>query len=95
MAATGVVIDAETGEIAAAASVPNVDPSVPAELLEKARMNRFADDVYELGSVFKVFTIAMAIETGVASPDAQIDVSEPLEIGRLKIENKQPAQSSA
>ena len=83
VAATGVVIDAETGEIAAAASVPNVDPSAPSELLEKARMNRFADDVYELGSVFKVFTIAMAIESGVASSDAQIDVSEPLKIGRL------------
>ena len=85
-AATGVVVDAQTGEIAAAASVPNVDPSVSSEVLEKARMNRFADDVYELGSVFKVVTIAMAIETGVASPEAKIDVSDPLELGRLRIE---------
>ena len=84
-AATGIVIDVETGEIHAAASLPGVDPSVPSEILDKARMNRFSDDVYELGSVFKVVTIAMALDYGIVSSAARINVAEPLKIGRYTI----------
>lgn len=89
-AATGIVIDVASGEIPAAASAPGVDPSLPTELLDKQRMNRLADDAFELGSVFKVVTIAMALETGIASPTAQIDVSRPLVVGRFSI--KDPAR---
>ena len=73
-AATAVVIDVDTGEVLSAVSVPGVDPSEIEELLDRKRRNRFADDVYELGSVFKPITIAMALETGVASARARIDV---------------------
>ena len=84
-AASAIVLDADTGEILAAASVPGVDPSEIEELLDRNRRNRFADGVYELGSVFKPFTIAMALETGVATARAKIDVSEPLKFGKFTI----------
>ncbi len=84
-AATAIVLDADTGEVIAASSVPGVDPSVISEVLDRKRRNRFADDVYELGSIFKPFTIAMAIEAGVATAQAKIDVSEPLRFGKFTI----------
>ncbi len=86
-AATSIVIDVDTGEVLSAVSVPRVDPSEINELLDRKRRNRFADDVYELGSVFKPITIAMALETGVASPHARIDVSEPLRFGKFTIKD--------
>lgn len=84
-AATAIVIDVETGEIHAAASLPGVDPSVATEVLDKSRMNRFADDAFELGSVFKIVTVAMALDYGIVSPAARINVAEPLKIGRFTI----------
>ncbi|MCB1509449.1 MAG: penicillin-binding protein 2 [Hyphomicrobiaceae bacterium] len=92
VAATGVVMDARTGEVRAAASVPGVDPDEPTELLDKARMNRLAGDVYELGSVFKVFTIAMALETGLVGPSTIVDVTQPLKVGRFTIRDFHPAR---
>ena len=65
--------------------MPGVDPSEINEVLDRTRRNRFADDVYELGSVFKPFTIAMALETGIATARAKIDVSAPLKFGKFTI----------
>ncbi len=89
-AATGIVINAQSGEILAAASLPAVDPSVPGEVLDKNRRNRLADDAFELGSVFKIFTIAMALEMEVVSPRALVDVSTPLEVGGFRITDDHP-----
>lgn len=91
MAATGVVMDVRTGEVRAAASVPGIDPGVAEELRDKVRMNRLSDDVYELGSVFKVMTIAMAIDAGIAGPSTIIDVTQPLTVGRFTIRDFHPA----
>ena len=46
---------------------------------------------YELGSVFKTLTIAMAFDEGLAQPDTMIDVRQPLEVGRFTVTDFHPA----
>src|SRR5690606_23958863 len=60
IAAGGIVLDVETGEVAAMASLPDFDPNNPYNALEKDRLNRMSAGVFEMGSTFKTFTTAMA-----------------------------------
>ena len=62
IAATGIVLDVHTGEVLAMASLPDYDPNDPVDALKPDRLNRMSAGVYELGSVFKSFTIAMALD---------------------------------
>ena len=41
--------------------------------------------VYELGSIFKVFTAAMALDSGMVAAHETFDTAEPLQIGRYEI----------
>jgi len=89
-AAAGLVLDADTGEVLAAASLPEIDPSRPAEWLEKARADRLIGGTYELGSIFKTVTIAMALEAGTATLDKIYDVRQPLVAGPHIIKDPHP-----
>src|SRR5262245_57417318 len=60
-AAAAIVIDARTGEIVAAVSLPEIDPNRPGELLDGARLDRLTGGTFELGSVYKILTIALAL----------------------------------
>ncbi len=84
-AAIGIVLDVETGEVIAMSSVPDFDSNDPVEALEKNKMNRATAGVYELGSVFKTFTIAAAFDVGKISLNSVFDASVPLRIGRFAI----------
>ncbi|WP_152045941.1 peptidoglycan D,D-transpeptidase FtsI family protein [Aureimonas psammosilenae] len=64
IAAGGVIIDVDTGEILAMASLPDYNPNEPAEALKKENMNRMSAGVFEMGSTFKSFTTAMALDSG-------------------------------
>lgn len=81
-AASGVVLDVKTGEIVAAVSLPDVDPARPAQAIDPKRRDRLAGGTYELGSVFKAFTIAMALDSGAATLSKTYDVTRPLLLGR-------------
>jgi len=63
--AAGVVMDARTGEVLALTSLPEVNPNAPGAATPEARFNRATQGVYELGSTFKPFTVAMAVDSGV------------------------------
>jgi cell division protein FtsI (penicillin-binding protein 3) len=81
-----VVLDVHSGAVLAMASWPTYDPN-DAEGRAKARRgarNRAITDVYEIGSVMKVFTVAAALDVGAVEPDDVIDV----EHGRFKIGRK-------
>ena len=88
--AAGLVLDAAKGEIVAAVSLPEADPSRPADWLDPARADRLAGGTYELGSIFKVLTIAMALETGAADLDRIVDVRQPLSTGPYTIRDLHP-----
>ena len=90
-AATGLVMDALTGEIAAAVSLPGVDPNRPATALDATRADRLHAGVFELGSIFKALTIAQAVDERIATLDTAIDVTKAIEIGRYKIRDHHPS----
>lgn len=83
--AVGVVTNVRTGEILAVASWPLVDPNQPAAGGPNAALNRAAASVYEMGSTFKVFTVAMGLDTGSATIDSVFDAKAPLHIGTRAI----------
>src|SRR5262245_41718468 len=52
-AAAALVLQAASGQVLAAVSLPEVDPSRPGDWLDSARSDRLTAGVYELGSIFK------------------------------------------
>jgi cell division protein FtsI (penicillin-binding protein 3) len=76
--AVGMVVNVRTGEILGLASYPVFDPGAPGKASPAAMIDHAAATVYEPGSVFKVFTLAMGIDSGVVTPDTKFDVHTPL-----------------
>ena len=62
--AAGVIMDVHTGEVLAMTSLPQINPNVPGDAPPDARFNRATQGVYELGSTFKPFTVAMSMDSG-------------------------------
>lgn len=85
--AAGLVMDVRTGEMLGSVSLPGVDPARPAELLDPARLDKIQGGTYELGSVFKILTVAMALDSGQVKPDTVLDVTKPLTAGRFTIKD--------
>jgi cell division protein FtsI (penicillin-binding protein 3) len=83
--ATGIVMDVNNGEIVAMASLPDFDPNYAGEAVPDALFNRATLGVYELGSTFKIFTSAMALDYGVVTLRGGYDASKPIKISRFLI----------
>lgn len=81
----GVIMDAQTGEILAAVSLPDFDPNAVPKSTDKRLFNRVTLGVYELGSTFKIFSTAAAIEKKHLELGHAFDARTPLQIGRFKI----------
>ena len=92
-----ILLDAQTGEVRAMASWPPFDPnrSVDIPMSDPSRLNRATGAVYELGSIFKPFTVAAALEAGVVHPTELFDVRRPLEIRGFRIEDDHPFHGDA
>ena len=58
------MLNVKTGEVVAMASVPDFDPNNPYNAQDKDRLNRMSAGLYEMGSTFKSFTTAMALDSG-------------------------------
>ena len=84
-AAAGVVLDVRSGEVIAMTSLPDYDPNNPVEALDPNRMNRASSAVYEMGSTFKLFATAMALDSGKVTMHDSFDASAPLRIGGFTI----------
>ncbi len=86
LGAAGVVMDVHTGEVIALASLPEFNPNAPGRGDDNGRFDRATLGVYELGSTFKTFTIAMSINDGLIKSLAQkYDATAPIHIGRFTI----------
>lgn len=88
--AAGVVMDARTGEVVAMVSLPSYDPEKPAAASADASFNRASLGIYEMGSVFKIFTTAMALDEGVVTLNDGYDVRKPIRISRFTIRDYHP-----
>ncbi|MEO0785912.1 MAG: penicillin-binding protein 2 [Pseudomonadota bacterium] len=88
----GVLIEARTGDVLALASWPPINPNrasaIPAD--DPARLDRASRAVFELGSVYKPLTVALALDAGVLPLDETFDVSQPLEIRGRTISDDHP-----
>jgi cell division protein FtsI (penicillin-binding protein 3) len=89
-ASSGVVLNVNTGEIVALVSEPDYDPNNPREANDPSRINRLTTGVYEMGSTFKVLTVAMALDSGKATLSSTFDASHPLQYGRFAIHDYEP-----
>lgn len=77
--ATGVVMDVNTGEVLAMVSLPDFNPNDPVSgQSEDARFNRATKGVYEMGSTFKLFNTAMALDSGKITVKSSFDATQPL-----------------
>ncbi|HEX4186166.1 MAG TPA: penicillin-binding protein 2 [Stellaceae bacterium] len=89
----GLIMDVNTGEILAMSSLPDFDPNHPAASdpdhpaisLADRMFDRITLGVYELGSIFKIFTVAMALDAGTSTISSTYDASHPIKIGRFTI----------
>lgn len=84
--AAGIILDVDTGEVLALASLPEFDPNKIDARGEKLMFNRVTNQVYELGSTFKPLTIAAAIDAGtVTDLSRRYPANRPLEMGGFRI----------
>ncbi|MGX1096606.1 peptidoglycan D,D-transpeptidase FtsI family protein [Amorphus sp. MBR-141] len=85
IAAIGIILDIHTGEVMAMSSLPDYDPNDPGQALDQDRMNRATGGVFELGSVFKTFTTAMALDSGKVKLTDSFDARRPIRVGSFTI----------
>jgi len=84
--AAGLVLDVDTGEILALASLPEFDPNKIDAEGESNMFNRVTSEVYELGSTFKPLTVAAAIDDGVVTDlSKRYPSDEPLKVAGFLI----------
>ena len=89
--ATSVLMDVQTGEIVSAVSLPSFDPNdrphvaIKGDASDSPLFNRSVQGVYELGSVFKIFAAAQAIDLGLVNAETIIDTSGPMKVGGFRI----------
>ncbi|MGE5145322.1 MAG: peptidoglycan D,D-transpeptidase FtsI family protein [Candidatus Eiseniibacteriota bacterium] len=83
--ASGLVMDVTTGEVIASVSLPDFDPNDPMNAPKEARFNRNTLGTYEMGSTFKIFTVATALESGTAKLTDRFDATHPIHVARFSI----------
>ena len=90
--AAGLVMKVRTGEMLAMVSLPDFDPNdrpaAPATFLQQARspiFNKVTQGAFELGSIFKLLTTAMALESGVANLETPLNATAPIRRGGFTI----------
>jgi len=83
--AAGLVLDVASGEVLALVSLPDFDPNLPSDATKDALFNRVTLGVYEMGSTFKTFTTAMALDSGAVRMTGGYDATKPLKAARFVI----------
>lgn len=83
----GIVLDVNTGEVLALASLPEFDPNRIDARGEKLMFNRVTNQVYELGSTFKPLSVAAAIDAGVVRDLGRRWDATPVKAGRFRIKD--------
>ncbi len=97
--AAGIVMDANTGEVVAMASLPTINPNTPLasakDINNHDMINKATMATYELGSTFKMITFANAIENGVITNwNRMINVASPIKVGGHTIHDDEPMKRS-
>ncbi len=91
LAGAAVVLDMKAGEIISMASLPHFDPNVPGATSPESRYNHASMSTYDLGSVFKPLTMAMALEDKVADQEELFPVQKPYKVLSKWIRDDHPS----
>ena len=83
--AAGIVLDTATGEVLAMVSLPEFDPNRARSADAELRFNRATLGIYEMGSTFKILSIALALDAGAVSLSDKVDARRPIRIARFTI----------
>jgi len=83
--AAGIVMDVNNGEVLGMVSLPDFDPNQLDAVDAEARFNRATQGVYEMGSTFKIFTTAMALDLDRVTLQGGYDATDPIRISRYVI----------
>jgi len=105
--AAGVILDVNTGEVLALASLPAFNPNkvvasdkwVSEEMAREGHtahvFNRVTNQVYELGSTFKPIAVAAAIDAGtIRDLGTRYASGQPIKVGRFSIRDSHPLGGS-
>ncbi len=88
---TIIVMDPKNGEILAMASTPRMDPNAYWEYKKTFTagipFNKAVSQVYEPGSIFKILTMAAALDAGVVTPETPFNDTGQIEVGGIYIYN--------
>ena len=82
-----VMVDVHSGEVVSLVSLPDFDTNAPMQNGQATHFNRITQGTYELGSIFKVFTAAMALDSGLVDDVEQFDAHIPFKVGRYEIKD--------
>ena len=91
--ATSILMDVHTGEVISVVSLPDFDPNdrpappVEGDPSDSPLFNRAVQGVYELGSTFKIFAAAQAMDLGLVNPSTIVDIRGPLKWGKFSIKD--------
>ncbi len=77
------IMDVNTGEVIALASLPDFDPNHPVDASDPDRINRLTVGVYEMGSTFKALSLAMALDSGKVTLNSRVDARRVLALWAL------------
>ncbi len=86
----GMVMDVNSGEVLGMVSLPDFDPNNPAVATKQEKFNRATLGVYEMGSIFKTFTTAMALDAGAVDLRGGYDASSPIKVASYTINDSHP-----
>ncbi len=89
-AAAALVMDVRTGEVLAAASLPDFDPHRAGNAPAEARKDRNLTQTFELGSVFKLINVAMGLDAGVVDLTTRLDATAPIVVNGHRISDFRP-----
>jgi cell division protein FtsI (penicillin-binding protein 3) len=90
-AAAAVLMDVHTGEVIALVSLPDFDPNnrprpaVTGDASDSVLFNHASQGLYELGSTFKLFTAAIALEDKIVGPNGMVNIKGPLKWGKFTV----------
>lgn len=82
---SAIVMNVNNGEIIAASSWPFYDPNNYGKNETEKQRNNYLNSVFEMGSTFKAFTFAIALQDNKITPDSVFDVSKPFKAGDYEI----------
>ena len=81
-----ILMNIDNGNILSLVSLPDFDPNKRENIKDKNYINKITKGVYELGSVFKTFTLAAALDENLIDVDTKfIDLEKSIDCGKNTI----------